>query len=199
MDSSFSQTGNTKTSKTFCRIVGIVCLIGFAINLLVLALPPNPMALEWRVAFLQQVGNRSLILPIGAALTLYGYVESRRQLQQISLLSLLAGVLLTLLCLLAGRDVATLQQQSVLTINEQAAKIQTQIQQAKDNPASLPKNTTIDQLTQASQQISGRAETLRENTKLGGVRTGVASVGNLLIAGLGLVSIGRYGIRLRRS
>ena len=199
MVSSFGQTGTTKTSKTFCRIVGIVCLIGFAIDLLVLALPPNPLVLEWRVGFLQQVSDRSLILPIGAALTLYGYVESRRQLQQISLLSLLVGVLLTLSCLLAVRDVSSLQQQSVLTINDQAAKIQTQIQQAKDNPTNLPKNITIDQLTQASQQISGQAETLRQSAKLGGVRTGVASVGNLLIAGLGLVAIGRYGVRLRRS
>ena len=157
------------------------------------------MLLEWRVGFLQQVSDRSLILPIGTALTLYGCIESRRQLQQISLGSLLVGVLLTLSCLLAVRDVSTLQQQSVLTINDQASKIQTQIQQAKDNPASLPQNITIDQLTQASQQISGQAETLRQNAKLGGVRTGVASVGNLLIAGLGLVAIGRYGIRLRRS
>lgn len=198
MISSFDQTGSTKIAKTFCRIVGIICLIGFAIDLIVLALPPNPMILEWRVGFLQQMSDRSLILPIGTALTLYGYI-GRRWLQQISLLSLLGGVLLTLACLLAVRDLSMLQQQSVLTINKQAAQIQTQIQQAQDNPANLPQNITLEQLTQASQQISGRAEALRQSAKLGGVRTGVASVGNLLIAGLGLIALGRYGVRLRRS
>ena len=78
--------------KSLCRIVGLVCLAGFFIDILALAVPPNPMALEWRVNFLQQVGDRSIVLLFGSALMMYGMFENRRMLRQFSLVMLAVGV-----------------------------------------------------------------------------------------------------------
>ncbi len=191
-------SANPYTARTLCRIVGLTCLAGFTIDTLVLALPPDPLALEWRVNFLQQMGDRSIVLLFGIALSIYGAIETRRLLRQLSLISLIAGVFFILCCVLSIRDVSILQQQAITNISNQAAQIQTRIQQAQSS-GSVPQNVTPEQLTQASQQIATQAETLKQNAKTGVIRTGIASVGNLLIAGLGLISLGRYGIRLKKS
>jgi len=195
---SFGQTSTTKTSKTFCRIVGIVCLIGFAINLIVLALPPNPMVLEWRVGFLQQVSDRSIILLFGAALTIHGSLETRALRKQLGTACLAIGVIYLLFCVLVIRDGLTLNDLAEKNIATQAAQVQTQIQNAKDNPKAAP-NVTPDQLKQAAQMIDNKAVSLKQNAKTGILKTAIAIVGNLVVIGIALISLGRYGMRPSKS
>ena len=188
----------TAAAKTICQTVGLVCLTGFIIDILALALPPNPLALEWRINFLQQLGDRSIILLFGAALIMFGLVDTRRWLKQFSLVCLMVGILFHLSCVLVIRDGLVLQRQTVETISTQASQLQTQIQQSQ-NSAELSENVTPEQLRQFSEQVSNQAESLKQSTRTGITKAGLASVGNLVVVGLGLVSLGRYGMRLRRG
>jgi hypothetical protein len=100
--------------KPLCRIVGIACLAGFFVDLLILALPPALGNPEWRTGFLQQMSDRSIILLFGAALTIYGSLEARALRKQLGIVCLSIGVFIFCSCVLVIRD--------GLTLNDLAAK-----------------------------------------------------------------------------
>jgi len=181
-------------AKSLCRIVGFTCLAGFLFDLLLLALPPNPGSLEWRVGFMQQVGDRSIILLFGAALTMFGSLDSRQWLKQLAMGCLVVGVVFHLSCILLLRDSLTLQQQTITNISNQAAQLQTQLQQTENE---LTAEVSPEERQQVSQLLTTRAETLRQNARTGILKAGLSTVGNLIVIGLGLVSLGRYGMRQR--
>lgn len=183
--------------RSICHIVGLACLAGFVIDLIALGFPPDPFSLEWRIDFLQQVGDRSIILLFAAALLMLGSLDSRRGLRQLGLLCLLTGIVFHLSCILVIRDNVLLQQRTVRNISTQAAELQTQIKQAEANPGSA--QITLDELKQAAQLVDQQASTLKQNTQTTIVKSSIASLGNLIVVGLGLIGLGRYGLRVRKG
>ncbi|GAB4369278.1 MAG: hypothetical protein Kow00121_09040 [Elainellaceae cyanobacterium] len=184
--------------KGISQIVGFVCLTGFLIDMLILALPPQPGNIQWRVGLVQQFADRSIILLFGAALVLLGSVENRRMLRQFSRFCLLAGVVFFLMCILAIADSVSLQNQALTTISTQESQLQTQIQDAKSNPSAVGEDVTAEDLTRASELLTQQASSLKQNAKTSVLKTVASSVGNLVVVGIGLVGIGRYGMSLRR-
>lgn len=184
--------------KPLCRIVGIACLAGFMVDLLILALPPALGNPEWRTGFLQQTSDRSIILLFGAALTIYGSLEARALRKQLGIACLSIGVIYLLSCVLVIRDGLTLNDLAAKNIATQAAQVQTQIQNAKNDPKASP-NVTPEQLQQAAQTVDTRAVSLKQNAKTGILKTTIAIVGNLTVIGIALISLGRYGMRPRKS
>jgi hypothetical protein len=183
--------------KAFCRIVGFTCLAGFLIDILVLGLPPKPTDLEWRLNFLQQVGDRSIILLIGAALIVHSMLDQRRWIKQLATACLVIGVVFHLSCILMIRDSLTLQEITVKNISSQAADLQNQIEEKRNNNTNSA-NVTLEQLQQASQTVTERAENLKKDTRTNITKVGAASIGNLIVVGLGLINVGRYGLRSRK-
>jgi predicted PurR-regulated permease PerM len=180
--------------KGLIRIVGFACLAGFLVDLLVLTFPPALGNLQWRVAFMQQVSDRSIVLLFGLALVMYGILDFRLWRRRLAMFCLVLGVIFTLSSILVVRDSLTLQQQALTNISNQAAQIQSQIQKAQDNPQAVP-NITPEKLQQASQALSNQANALKQNAKTSVIRTGVSSVGNLVVVGLALIALGQYGAR----
>jgi hypothetical protein len=179
------------------KIVGLACLAGFSIDMAVLILPPELGSVEWRSGIMQQFADRSIILLIGAALTLFGSLDSRRWLKNLSLLSLLTGVLFFFMSLLVVADSISLQRKAISTIGTQSAQVQSRIEQAQANPSALGANVTPENLAQAEIQLKAQTTALTSNAKKSVLKLGVSSVSNLVIVGLGLISLGRYGARLR--
>lgn len=202
MASISSPTSNASGSygaKGICQIVGFVCLAGFIIDMLVLALPPQAGNVQWRIGLVQQMSDRSIILLLGSALLIFGNIDNRRLLKRFSMFCLTVGVMFLLSCLLVISDGLKLQQQTLNNINNQASQLQTQIQTAQTNPSLAGENVTAEDLNRASQLLNTQADTLKQNAKQTVLKTGVASISNLIIVGLGLVSLGRYGMNLRRN
>ncbi|HEY9640882.1 MAG TPA: HpsJ family protein [Coleofasciculaceae cyanobacterium] len=187
---------NPFIAKNLCRIVGCTCLAGFLIDLLAIGLPPNPLAIEWRMNFLQQLGDRSIILLFGSALVFYSNLGNQRLLKQFALGCLIVGVLFQIFCVLIIHDSTVLQQQAVDKITTQGDQLRTQLEQNLKNP-NITKQLTPEQLQQAPQMITNRVEALKQNAQTSITKLGISSVGNLVIVGLGLISLGRYGMRLR--
>ncbi|NJO73722.1 MAG: hypothetical protein HC833_08155 [Leptolyngbyaceae cyanobacterium RM1_406_9] len=186
---------NPYAARTICRIVGFTCLAGFLFDFLLLALPPSLGDLEWRVGFMQQIGDRSIILLFGAALTLFGSLDSRQWLKQLAMGCLIVGVVFHLSCILLLRDSMVLQQQAIANISTQAAELQTQLEASESDPAAA--EVSPEERQQVSQLLTSRAETLRQNARTGILKAGLSTIGNLVVIGLGLISLGRYGMRQR--
>lgn len=180
--------------KGLCQIVGLACLAGFLVDTFVISFPPNLGELQWRVAFMQQISDRSIILLFGLALIMYGMVDFRRWRRRLALFCLIAGVIFNLSCILVIRDGIELQQQALTNISNQATQAQAQIQKAQSNPGAVP-NVTPEQLKQLSQVVGNQVTALKENAKATTLKTGVSSVGNLVIVGLALIGLGQYGAR----
>lgn len=186
------------SASALCRIVGIACVAGFLFDILVLALPPALGSAEWRISFLQQVGDRSIVLLFGAALLTYGNLENRGWRKPISMVCLVLGTVFLLLCIAAIRDGLALNDLATKNIENQAAKIQSQIQTRKDKPEPDAK-ITPEQLQEASKLIDARAGTLKEGAKNSIFKTAIAVVGNLAVMGIAFISLGRYGMRSRKA
>jgi len=186
-------TGSYKP-QALCRIVGFACLAGFLVDLFVLTFPPAFGAIEWRIGFLQQLGDRAVILLFGLALVMYGIINFRQWRRRLALTCLVLGVLFNLSCILVIRDSLAFQQETLTKINTQAAQVQSQIQKAQDDPKVAP-NITPEKLQQASQQLSSQATSLKQNTQTSVLKTTVSSVGNLVVVGLALIGLGQYGAR----
>jgi len=186
--------GSSYNPKPLCRIVGIACLVGFVVDILILALPPALGNPEWRTGFLQQMSDRSIVLLFGSALTIYGSLELRALRKQLGVACLAIGVIYLLSCVLVIRDGLKLNDLAVKNITDQAAQVQTQIETAKNDPTAAP-NVTSEQLQQASQLVDTRAVTLKQNAKTGIMKTSISIVGNLVVIGIALISLGRYSMR----
>jgi hypothetical protein len=180
--------------KGLCRIVGFACLAGFLVDLFVLTFPPALTSTEWRLGFMQQMSDRSVILLFGLALIMYGIIDLRRWRRRLAIVCLVIGVIFNLSSILVIRDGLALQQQALNNITNQASQLQTQIERVQKNPQAAP-NVTPEQLQQASQALSNQTLALKQNAKTSVLKTGVSSVGNLVIVGLALIGLGQYGAR----
>lgn len=195
---SMSGTPRSDRALGICQIVGAVCLFGFALNMLVLLLPPQLGDATWRLAFLQQFGDRSLVLLLGAALTIAGSLNSRRWLRQLSLFFLFLGGVYLITCLLVVKDTLSLRQQALSNISAQETQVQNRIRDAQSNPATLGQNVTAEDLQRASQTLSGQATVAKQNAQTTVLKTGITAIINLVAIGLGLVGLGRYGLSSRQ-
>ncbi len=185
---------------SICRVIGLVCVAGFIFDFLIFSLPPSPRSLEWRIGVIQQISERSIILLFGLGLLIYSIAgTSRSSAKLISRVSMGIGVVFFLLCLLSVADGLKLQQQTINTISTQETQLQTQIRDAQSAPSALPENVSIEDLKQASELLTQQADTLRQNAKTTVLKTIVNSIGNLILAGLGLLGLGRAGMTILRS
>jgi len=190
-------TGTTNAGANLCLIVGLACLAGFAVDIFILAVPPSLRSLQWRVSIVQQLADRSIILLFGMALVFYGTMASRSWRRLIPYICLALGVIYLLSCLFVLRDSNKLHQQVVEQIETQAAQIQTQIDGATTNP-DLAQTVTPEQIQQASDLLVSRQAELKANTKQSILKTGVGTVGNLLVIGISFLGLGLFGSRTTR-
>lgn len=178
--------------QAIARIVGFTCLFGFLADMITLALPFGSGA-AWRATLLQQMGDRSIVLLIGLALLVYGFWENSRLRKPFSYAALGVGVLFLLSSILVIRDGLTLQSQTIEQINQQATQLQTQIEEGRSNP-DFADSATPDDFTQALQALDSQAESLRQNARTSLTKASLSSVSNLVVIGIGLLSLGRVGI-----
>ncbi|KAM3112588.1 HpsJ-like protein, cyanoexosortase C-associated [Phormidesmis sp. 146-33] len=197
---SLSAQGSTSSygAKSLCRLVGAACLAGFLIDMLVLAVPPNVTSIEWRIGFLQQMSDRSIILLFGLALLMYGILDLRLWRKRLALTCLVVGGIFTLSSILVIRDSLVFQQLAFTNISNQAAQVRTQLDKLQENPSAAP-NLKPEQLKQVPQLLDRQVESLKQNAQSSVIRTGIASVGNLVVVGIALIGLGQFGIRSTRN
>ena len=178
-------------SRSICLVVSLTCFAGFFVDVLVLGTPLDPFTPEWRVSFLRQAGDRSIVLFFGAALLLYSIFDNTRLKRSLSLFCLALGVAFLLSSLVVIHDSLTLKDQAFRSISNQEAQLQTGVEESQAD-GSLPSDISLDQ---ALQQISARAEEMKQSTGQEITKAGTSSLGNLGVVGLGLIGLGRVGLK----
>jgi hypothetical protein len=193
-----SPSVSASTGRGIFSIVGLACIVGFAIDMLVASFPLNPGALEWRVGFLRQFGDRSVVPMIGMGFLMFSAMDTRGLRKKLGFAGMAAGILCLMLGVLSIRDSVTLQGQTLKTIDARVSQVQQQIQEAQAKPPAGAKITSQD-VEQAMKQISEKSQVLQDNAKGNILKTGLSSVGNLMVVGLAFIGLGRYGVRPPRG
>lgn len=198
LSASPSQPAGSYNSKGMRFLVGLVCLVGFLSNVLILLLPPNLGNVEWRVEVVRRISDTSILLLFGSALLIES--SSKRSQQKLySKLSMGVGLVFLLVCLVTIADGVKLHQQALSTIGNQESQIQTQIRNAQADPSAIRQDLTADDLKRASEQLASQSRSLKRNARNTVVKAGATSVSNLIVMGLGLIGLGRYGMSMSRA
>lgn len=177
--------------KEACLIIGITSLAIFILNILALILTAQPGSVEWRIDFLEQLGNRSIAPLFGFALLIYSISDSYALRKWLAFVCLMSGILFHMGCFLVIHDTLVVQRQASANIAQQAKQFRSQVEAGQ---------ISIDdgmETGQAVERIAVTEQALSEQAKSDLTRAGIVSVGNLLIPGLGLIGLGRLGLRIR--
>lgn len=193
----YSSSVTSSPSQSLCIIVGLACLAGFIVDTVIIALPPDPLNLQWRISLLQQIGDRSIILLFGMALTIYGVLSNRGLRKQLALVCLALGVMFSLAGVVTIHDSLKLQDITLVNISNQEEQVRDQIQSARENPEEASPEITPEILQQATEQLSQRAESAKRDAKTGIIKVGAGSISNLIITGFALIALGRFGSHIK--
>ncbi len=173
--------------KAICLVIGITSLAIFAWNILALTLTADLYSVQWRVNFLEQVGSRSFALLFGFGLVLYYLSGNRILSKRVAFVCLMTGILFQMGCILIIHDTLTLQEQAFANIARQSQQVKTEIQENVEGAER--------EVEQAIQQITVEEGELQQRAKSDITRAGIVSLGNLFIPGLGLLLLGRIGLK----
>ncbi len=182
--------------RSLFRIVSFACIAGFALDIMAIAFPLKLGELAWRVGFLQQIGDRSIILLLGLVFLMLGSLEMRNLRKQVAMVCLGLGLAFMLGGVIGIKDAVSLQKQTSTSITAQATQLQERIQQAKEKPPANAK-VTPELIDQAMKQVNERTDEAQKTAQSQILKTGLSSVGNLFIVGLALIGVGRYGMRAK--
>lgn len=174
-------------------VLGLACIVGFVMNLLSTALPPDPMALEWRISFMQQVSGRSILLFLGIAMVVYSRLGQRAS-RYLALACLVVGILFLLSGVIVIRDSLVLQNQALGTIESEATEIRSQLQTAQVNP-NLPPEVTPQRIEEALSQLEVQAEALSQNARSSATQSMMSMLSTQVVIGIGLLALGRVAIK----
>jgi hypothetical protein len=190
-------TTGLNNGRSVFRMVGVACLAGFMLDIVVRVFPLQLGDLGWRVGLMQQVSDRSIILLLGLAFLTVGSLDRRQLRKQLAMVCLGLGLAFMLGSVIAIKDSVSLQKQTNSNITNQSTQLQERIQQAKNSPANGNAKITPEQIEQALQQVTQKADALQKSSQTQILKTGLASVGNLFIVGIALIGIGRYSLRAK--
>lgn len=176
------------------RIVGYACILGFLADMLILMAPPNFGDVQWRVGIVRSLGDRSIVLLLGTVFAMVGNLDTKGLRKQLSLACFGVGTLFIALTILAIQDGVVLNKVAATNIVGQTAKAQEQIEKLKSDPQASGK-LTPEQLQQLTSRVTQEAGALQQNATTQITKTGASSAANLIIVGISMLGVGRYGLR----
>ncbi len=190
-----NKTTTAPSTNSPYRIIGAACIVAFCIDMLLLAIGPGMGGLEWRFQFLKNLSDRSIVFLLGTTFLMIGTADLRSIRKSLSTACLGMGLAFILMTGLSVWDASSLQKQAVSTLTNQTAQIEDQIQKAKDQPIPTGGKVTPEQIQQALDRLSNQSTALQKNATTQVVKTGASSAGNLLVVGVAMIALGRYGMR----
>lgn len=163
-------------------------------NLLATAVPPDPMALEWRVGFMQQVSARGILFFLGLAMSVYGSLERPALARSLAMICLIAGILFALSGVIVIRDGLVVQNQAVRNIESEATEIRSQLLTAQDSP-NLPADVTPERIEEALVQVETQAQDLFKAARGQTTKSMMSMLSIQVVVGVGLLALGRFGLK----
>lgn len=181
-------------TKTSVFIVGLACLIIFFLDVMASALPLALSSVEWRLALLEEITNRAILLIIGSALLLYSAYGNRSFMKKLAVASLLSGIFFHLLCLFTILDTLEVKNQATEAVDNRATQLKIQLED-EQNSSVGESALSSKEIEQALFQISNQSESLKRDLNVDIVKVGVLHILKLVVMGLALIFMGRLGLQ----
>ncbi|MGF1513666.1 MAG: hypothetical protein ACFB5Z_08230 [Elainellaceae cyanobacterium] len=188
------QKAGTYSPRTLTTTVGLTCLAGFLLDAVSLIFSADLYSIQWRLSFLEQMGDRAILLVIGLALLLYGVLPNRGLTKNVGVFCLMAGIVVHLVCILSIHDTIQVREQAATQIDDRAVQLQNQLQEGQDSAEGAERLSLTD-VDQAVRQIKNQSESLKQDVQVDLTRAGILSIANLMIIGLALIALGRFGLQ----
>lgn len=192
--SAFSLPQDTPNARLIFLILGLACITGFVLNIVAAAVPPDPMALEWRTSFMQQISGRGILLFLGLAMLTYSLLDWSAILRLVALATLITGLFFVLSGVLVIRDSLVVQEQTLGNIEREVTEIRSQLETAQASP-NLPEGVTPAQINQALVQLSAQAEELTQNARSTTTKAMMSVLSTQVVLGVGMLALGRFSVR----
>lgn len=182
---------------TLTLLTGIICVVGFGLDMLAISLSPALSSIEWRMGFMQQLGERCIILLFGGALLCYSLQTMPIRLKPIALMCCGLGLCISLSSVFYLQDSFRFRSLAIENLATQRQTLEQQIQQFTPEPASeftvgpAQKEEAIELLREKTQTLSLRAKTSIQKTV-------TRTFCSLLLVGAGLIILGQMTLRSKR-
>ena len=182
---------NNSFAHKLCLIMALVSIVGFVVDVVVLALPLQLMEAAWRTEVLGYIADRSLVLLFGLGLLAFALQDNFLLRKPFSRLCLLIGLVYLLLCIPMFQGVVSLRQTAQLAIGQQKDQALEQIQAAQNNLAEEGATPTPEEVTNATRQIGVQADQAERNAVRSLYKSLAGAIGNLLVAAFGAIALSR--------
>ena len=188
-----------RTVYTLALITSIICIVGFGLDMVALSLRPTVSSIEWRMGFMQQLGERCIILLFGATLLCYGLQTMSTGLKRIAWVCCGLGLCLSLSGFFYLQDSVRFRALAIENLTTQRQNFEQQIQQFSPEDAALSE-LVVDpaQKEQALNLLRERTQTLKSRASVRIQKTVTRTFCSLLLTGIGLVALGQITLRPKR-
>lgn len=194
MAESFIKTSScdrSRTIYTLAFITGLICIVGFGLDTIAISLGPKISSIEWRMGYMQQLGEYSIILLFGLALLGFSLQTNPKRLKGIAWFCCGAGLCFSLSSFLYLQDSLQFSSLAIENLSIQQQKLEQKIQQFIPQPGSFPESVVDPaKKEQALELLQERTVSLQSNAKIRIQKTMVRTFSSLSPVGSGLVSLG---------
>ena len=189
-----------RTVYTLASLTGIICIIGFSLDILAVSLGATFSSIEWRMGFVQQLGERCIIFLFGASLLFYTLQASTiRQKHGIAKIYCTLGLCICLSCFFYWQDGLRFRALATGNLNTQSQGLERQIQEfpsrSMDQSLSAVRQEQKEYAIKILQENTGK---LAQRATTGLYKTVIRTSVSLLVVGFGLVVMGFMTLRPKR-
>lgn len=183
---------NSRIVYTLALLTGIICIIGFSLDIFAISLGANFSSIEWRMGFVQQLGERCIIFLFGASLLCYTLqVSTIRQKHRIAQIYCILGLCICLGCFFYWQDSFRFRNLATGNLDTQSQSLEKQIQEL--SPQSMAHSSLAarqEHKEYAIEILQKNTEKLAQRATTGLYKTVIRTSVSLLIVGFGLVVMG---------
>lgn len=189
----------SRTAHTLALLTSLICMAGFALDMLALSLGPNLSSSEWRMGFMQQLGTRCIVLLFGTSLLCYSLQTRPLSLRRIAWVCCGLGLCLSLSSLFYLQDSLRFQSLAIENLTTQRQSLEQQIQQFTPQTPT-PSELAVDpaRRDQAIELLRQRTQTLSLRARVRIQKTIARTFCSLLLVGVGLVTLGQITLKSTR-
>ncbi|WOD37911.1 hypothetical protein [Nodosilinea sp. E11] len=181
-------------------IASLICIVGFSLDMLSISLGLALDSIEWRMGFVQQLGERCIILLFGAALLCHSLQTTPARLKQIGWLCCVLGLWISLSSLFYLQDSFRFKSLALENLVNQQQNLTQEIQQFSPQPTEAL-GAIMDPVRkeQAVKLLEERTQELSAIAKIRIRKTVARTFFSLLLTGMGLGALGQVSARSVRS
>lgn len=177
---------------TLALIVSLVCLFGLSLDLLAISLNPIPSSIEWRMGYMQQVGERCIILLFAMGLLGYSCQARPMGLKRIAWLCLGLGLCMSLSSVFYLRDSFQFRSLAIANLSSQTQNLEQRIQTFTPPTSSMAVDPAKKE--RAIELLGDSAQSLESRAKIGIQKTVSRTFFSFFLVGLGLMRIGQIAL-----